>query len=230
MKAIILAAGSGKRLGSQGPKCMLKLPTGKTIIQNQIEALRENGIKEIVVVVGFKKELIMEQNPSVSYVYNPYYHVTNTSKSLMLALECIEQADIVWLNGDIYLEPELISRVLSASGNNVAVNTHHCGQEEVKYRTDNRGAISEISKEVWPCDGECVGVNTISRGCFADFLEGLRRCEQQDYFEKAIEMVIAQGMEFRPIDISDLNCVEIDFLRDFKKANGFFEIPSEKAE
>jgi choline kinase len=226
MKAIILAAGSGKRLGSQEPKCLLKLPTGKTIIENQIEALRQNGLNEIIAVVGFKKELIMERNPGVCYVYNPYYHVTNTSKSLMLALSCLEQTDVVWLNGDIYLEPELISRVVSVPGNNIAVNTHHCGEEEVKYKTDNRGAISEISKEVWPCDGECIGVNTISERCFAGFLAELRKCEPHDYFEKAVETAIAGGMEFRPVDISDLNCVEIDFAQDFEKANGYFEMPA----
>ena len=61
MKAIILAAGIGKRISKRLPKCLIPLPTGKTIIGNQIEILRANRIKEIIVVVGFKKEFIMEE-------------------------------------------------------------------------------------------------------------------------------------------------------------------------
>ena len=57
MKAVILAAGVGSRLKSVLPKSLNKLPNGKTIIDNQINILRKLGVKEIFVVVGFKKEM-----------------------------------------------------------------------------------------------------------------------------------------------------------------------------
>ena len=135
MKAIILAAGIGSRLGKQLPKSLVRLPSGSTIIANQISLLRESGIKEIIIVAGFKKEVLMEEHPDVLYCYNPFYHITNTSQSLKMAFEIIEEDDVMWLNGDVYLEKDVVRRVMKKSGNIIAVNNAECGEEEVKYRT-----------------------------------------------------------------------------------------------
>ncbi|BAH73474.1 NTP transferase domain-containing protein [Solidesulfovibrio magneticus] len=67
MKAIILAAGVGSRLGKPFPKALSQLPSGETIMGRQIRILRENGLSEIIVVVGFKMALLMEHFPSVLY-------------------------------------------------------------------------------------------------------------------------------------------------------------------
>lgn len=223
MKSIILAAGVGKRIGRKLPKCLTPLPTGKTILENQIELLKANGLREIIVVVGFKKELIMEYYPQVLYLYNPLFHVTNTSKSLMLALEYSTPDDIIWLNGDVYFEEEVLRRVLAFQGNAVAVNHARCGEEEVKYRTDEKGRITALSKTVHPAEGEAVGINKISRSTFPLFLEKLRACGDHDYFEKAMEMSIAEGHDFYAVDISDLKCVEIDFRKDLEMVRKFFK-------
>ena len=61
MKAVILAAGIGSRLGKPHPKPLTELSTGETIMQRQVEALSEFvGEDNIIIVVGFKKDLIME--------------------------------------------------------------------------------------------------------------------------------------------------------------------------
>ncbi len=223
MKAVILAAGAGTRIGNQLPKCLMELPTGNTILGNQIEILRDKDIREIVVVVGFKKDVIMERYPGVIYRYNPLYHMTNTSKSLMMALDSIDPGDTVWLNGDVFLEPEVLERVVSGEGNVIAVNRAKCNDEEVRYRTGADGRIVEISKSVEDPEGESVGVNKISGRDFARFLDGLRRCSDNDYFEKGIEICIAEGMDFYPVDISNCKCIEVDFKEDFERVREFFD-------
>ncbi len=223
MKAVILAAGAGTRIGNQLPKCLMELPSGKTIIGNQIDILKKNGIREIVIVVGFKKDIIMERHPDVIYKYNPFYHMTNTSKSLMMALQSIDAGDILWLNGDVFLESEVVGMVLSEKGNVIAVNKAKCDDEEVKYRTDNRGRIVEISKRVEHAEGESVGVNKIVAGSFELFMESLRQCNDNDYFERGIEICISKGMNFSPVDISKCKCIEIDFKEDFEKVKEFFK-------
>ena len=60
MKAIIIAAGIGSRLNpltNDKPKCMLQYK-GKVLLQHQIDALRGAGIDRIVVIKGYKKEVI----------------------------------------------------------------------------------------------------------------------------------------------------------------------------
>src|SRR4051812_22989783 len=63
MKAVILAAGKGTRMGeltNECPKPMLKV-WGKPILEHIIEGLRANGISEIFVVTGFRAEVIEAQ-------------------------------------------------------------------------------------------------------------------------------------------------------------------------
>ena len=80
MKAIILAAGIGSRLGKPHPKPLTELITGETIMQRQISALSKYiGKDNIMIVVGFKKDLIMEKFPDQMYIYNNIYDNTNTS-------------------------------------------------------------------------------------------------------------------------------------------------------
>jgi len=214
MKAVILAAGIGKRLNKKFPKSLIVLPNGKTILKNQLDILKNVGIKEIIIVVGFKKELIMENYPNAIYIYNPMFHVTNTAKSLQLALELIEPGDVIWINGDVFLEKKVIEKLIERSGNCVAVNKLPCGEEEVKYKTNINGEITEISKEIVEAEGEAVGVNKICKKDFQLFLKCLRRCKDTDYFEKAIEIAIHEGAIFQAVDISEYKCMEIDFPED----------------
>ncbi len=62
MKAIILMAGIGSRLGKSLPKCLAEIPGEETILGRQLRLLRPL-VDEIVGVVGFKKEIIMELHP-----------------------------------------------------------------------------------------------------------------------------------------------------------------------
>jgi len=223
VKAIILAAGVGSRIGHRLPKCLTELPNGKTLLENQIELLNQNGINEIIIVVGFKKELIMEYYPDALYRYNPLFHVTNTAKSLMMAFQNATPDDTLWLNGDVFLESAVLQRVIETPGNVVAVNTAAVGEEEVKYRTNDDGFIVEISKKVANAEGEAVGVNKISRQDFLTFHDQLKECSPHDYFERAMELAIARGVQFVPVNVGDLKCVEIDFRKDLELVRRFFK-------
>ncbi len=80
MKSIILAAGIGSRLGSPNPKCLSKLPDGETTLSRQVSIIKENGINHITIIVGFKKEMLIEHIPDTHFIENPDYEKTNTSK------------------------------------------------------------------------------------------------------------------------------------------------------
>jgi choline kinase len=223
MKAIILAAGLGTRLNREKPKTLLKLPNGKTLLEHQVNLFRKKGIKEIIVVVGFKKEIIMETVNNVLFVYNPLFHVTNTAKSLEKALDIIEPDEVIWVNGDVFFEEKILDMILNSEGNSVIVNKAPCGWEEVKYRTNSKGEIIEISKKVKNAEGEALGIYKISKKDFPTFLKNLKLCGNKDYFEKAIELSIKQdNVSFKAVDIGDGKCVEIDFKEDIYKLEELF--------
>ncbi|MFC1591418.1 NTP transferase domain-containing protein [Thermodesulfobacteriota bacterium] len=222
MKAVILAAGIGKRLKCATPKCLTALPDGESILARQVRILRQLGVDDIIVVVGYKKEQIAEAFPDLQYVYNPRFRETNTSKSLLAALTTIHTEDVLWLNGDVCLEQEVVSRVVRTPGNVVAVNQARCGDEEVKYVTSDEGYISGIAKTIAGGEGEAVGVNKIIAESRPLFVEKLEACDDNDYFEKAIEYAIREAMLFSPVDISDCKCIEVDFEADLKAAHKLF--------
>ena len=68
--------------------------------------------------------------------------------------------------------------------------------------------------------GEAVGINLIGGKDKAALIRQLEACEDQDYFERGIELAIAHdGVEVTPVDISDLFAVEVDFEGDLERAN-----------
>lgn len=220
MKIIILAAGIGSRLGKPHPKALTLLSNGRSIMQNQIKGLlRYVDIDDIYIVVGFKKELIMEAFPELTFVYNDYFDTTNTSKSLLKALKKNRNDDVIWINGDVVFDHAVIDRLIKTPGSCMAVNNEKVGEEEVKYTLADNGTILEVSKQVERPRGEAVGLNKLIAADIPVMLEMLEQCRDNDYFEKAIETGIPLGLNMYPVDISDLICTEIDFEEDLRRVN-----------
>ena len=177
----------------------------------------------ITIVVGFKNDLVMEHMPDALFVYNENYDQTNTSKSLLKALRASHEGSVIWMNGDVVFDPIILHRLTPfiVSGRSaVAVNTAQVGDEEVKYTVDDRGFVRELSKTVQGGLGEAVGINLIGGKDKAALIRELDACEDQDYFERGIELAIQHdGVEVTPVDISDLFAVEVDFEGDLERAN-----------
>ena len=102
-RAIIMAAGFGSRMKPvtlTTPKPLIKV-NGNRMIDTIIQALHQNGITEIYVVVGYLKEqfLVLEQEyPGLQLIENPYYNTCNNISSLYVARNYIQNAII--LDGD----------------------------------------------------------------------------------------------------------------------------------
>jgi choline kinase len=223
MKIIILAAGIGSRLGNPFPKPLTKLKNNKSIMQMMTENISSTFDKDMInLVVGFKKDLIMESFPDLTYVYNQYFDQTNTAKSLLKAIRKNKGESILWMNGDIVFDKNILTRLkkyIDKDISFVAVNTSKVADEEVKY-TLNDECIHKLSKEVENGLGEAVGINFISSKYVDLFIKRLEECKDNDYFEKALELAIEKdGFKIKAVDISDFNCIEIDFEEDLKNAN-----------
>jgi choline kinase len=223
--AVILAAGMGTRLGRPWPKPLTPLSDGRTIMRQQVDNLSQafGDQLRIMTVIGFKLELIIESFPNNLYVYNEAYDQTNTNRSLLKALRLSGPGGVLWMNGDVVFDPKVLNRVqefIDRDESFVCVNTAAVGEEEVKYRVDSNGLISELSKQVENALGESVGINFVADKDKAFLIAGLEACEDSDYFERGIEITIERdGTKFMPIDISDLYAVEVDFEEDLTRAN-----------
>jgi choline kinase len=220
MKVVILAAGKGSRLGGNHlPKPLARLASGKTILGHQLESLSHYvSMDSILIVVGYHKEEIMEQFPGFLFVYNPNFAQENTAKSLLKALNKIED-DVLWINGDVVFHHSIIASILNISKTSMVVNVGPVGEEEVKYRQDQLGCITEVSKTVLHPRGEALGINYCSEDDLVQFRASLEHCAEHDYFERGLELCIQQGMSVWSIPVETHLCTEIDFPQDLERAD-----------
>ena len=116
MKAVILAAGEGKRLRpftETMPKVMLPV-ANRPILEYVVDALKNSGIKEIIIIVGYKKEVIMEhfkdyEDAKIKYVTQDKQ--LGTAHALLQAKEHIKDPFIV-LSGDNIIDQNSISKLI----------------------------------------------------------------------------------------------------------------------
>jgi choline kinase len=226
VNVVILAAGMGTRLGRPYPKPLTPLADGRSILRQQLDHLREafGADLRVTLVVGFKMDLVMEAAADdASFVYNELFDQTNTNRSLLKALRLAPPGGVLWLNGDVVFVPGLLDELrpyIQRDRSFVAVNTASVGEEEIKYTLDGDGYVKELSKQVVGGLGEAVGINYIASADRDTLLEHLRRCADQDYFERGLETAIAEaGLRVLAVDISRYGCVEVDFEPDLVRAN-----------
>ena len=224
LEVTILAAGLGSRLGMPFPKPLTPLSDGRSIMQQQFDNLRLGLGQDVrvTVVVGFRPDLIMAAFPDARFVFNERFERTNTAKSLLKALRASGPGGMLWLNGDVVFDAGLLDRIrplIDRGISFVCVNTEAVAEEEVKYRVDEDGFVTVLSKAVTDGLGEAVGINYIASSDKATLTEHLERCTDQDYFERGIESAIEQGLKVRPVDISEFFVVEVDFTEDLERAN-----------
>mgnify|MGYP000190074854 CR=1 FL=1 len=123
MKAIILAAGEGKRLRpltDHTPKSLVKI-WGKSLLERQLAQLKTVGIEDVVVVTGFCKEIIesLEATTGISTIFNDEYNTTNMVFSLSKTLFNLQQStdkETLILYGDIaYCDSHLAALIKVSS-------------------------------------------------------------------------------------------------------------------
>ncbi len=169
MKAIIVAAGPSNRLRpitNDVPKCMLKIGD-KTILQIIMEALRANGVDDIVVVKGYKREAI--NYPNVKYYYNPKYLETNILTSLFYA-ESEMKDGFLFSYSDIIYTADIVRKLVQSSGDITLIVDKNWAQryesrtlhpvDEAELVFVENGKIVKISKFMNPEGtlGEFIGL------------------------------------------------------------------------
>ena len=135
MKAIILAAGIGTRLGKYTkdmPKCMLSF-NGKPLIETQIETLRSCEIKDIVIVKGYMPGKIKVSG--VKYYINKNYADTNMVETLFTAEKEMND-DIIVCYSDIIYQKSVLKKVI-ASRADIGVTVDEDYWDYWKARLDN---------------------------------------------------------------------------------------------
>lgn len=185
--AVILSAGQGKRLSpltDDCPKCLVEV-AGRTILDWQIAALAEAGVRRVSVVTGFRADLVEERltrsaathGVSAETIYNPFYSVADNIGSCWAARERFGP-DTLLINGDSLFEADVALRLLAEAKDNALTVTcdrkprYDADDMKVQLDGDRLTAIGKTLAD--PVDGEAIGMIRMRGGAGPRFAAALR--------------------------------------------------------
>jgi len=247
MNAIIIAAGSGKRISEDVkdlPKSLLTV-NGKPIIAYQIQALKQVGIKNIVVITGIHDEKFGIEN--VHYIKDHYYNEHDILGSLMEAKNFLKN-DVLVLYSDIIFELKILKQILDSKGDiSIAIDmtwekmyegrTEHPKSEAENVQLNKAKKIIKIKKNIKNENndvGEFLGIVKFSpygSGLFVKQYEELIKTHvgtfQQApsvlkaYLTDMIQELVDSKIDVEPVIISG-KWYEIDTAQDLERAQKIF--------
>ncbi|HET7708150.1 MAG TPA: phosphocholine cytidylyltransferase family protein [Sphingomicrobium sp.] len=232
MKAIILSAGQGSRLGhlvDHGPKCLIDF-NGRSLLDRQLDTLVASGVNEAVVVTGFRDDTIeaaiaaRSGGPNVRTVFNPFYKVADNLGSLFIARHELEGDCLVW-NGDTLVSQALMARVLGNDRDGICVTI----DRKESYDADDMkvveegGRLKEIGKRIKSgVNAESIGLLAFRGGGAEQFRQAIERAMRTSegttiWYLRVIHQ-IAQQADVWAFDISGEEWGEVDFPEDVETA------------
>lgn len=237
MKAIIMAAGVGGRLGLDCPKCLLRFG-GKTLLERHIASLRRVGVDELVLVVGFQEDVVRTATTALSedcpdlpvrYVVNPEYRRGSVLSLKAAAADLRQGGDVLLMDADVLYALPILQRLADTPIANCFLldRDFEPGDEPVKLCVRD-GQLVEFSKQpqagiAYDFAGESVGFFRFSAelaSALAGRTERFAATGREDApFEDAIrDLLLEQPQSFGFEDITGLPWIEIDFPEDVKRA------------
>lgn len=230
MKCLILAAGRGTRISRYlggAPKCTVDIG-GVPLIRRTVQALRREGVKEIALCVGYQQESIRQalEGLDVEYFFNPFYDVTNSIASCWFARDFLQGDDLMIMNGDVFLEDALLSRIMAESRSPVMF-ADPSRKEEADYKFFYpEGLLVKYGKELSGDDitGEYVGVAKFHRDEMPAFVSHLEEMIAHSRHSVWWENVLYENLDRCPVHIVNtdgLFWAEVDYVEDYERILAF---------
>lgn len=238
MRAIILAAGEGKRLRpytNDRPKCMVEIE-GVSLIDRQIKILKSKGVEEIIIIGGYKSDML--EGKGNKLVTNPRYHETNMVWSLFCAEEFLV-GDVIISYGDIVYSSKIISALVNSNYDisvTIDMNWESYWRdrnedpledaETLKLRTD--GTIKEIGQKpnsINDIEGQYMGLMKFTNRGISNLRSTFHKCKKNKsvmgnypenaYMTDLLMQIIYNGIKVHSIPTNSA-WVEVDTTNDLE--------------
>ena len=250
MQALILAAGTGSRLGKytkDNTKCMLEI-NNVSLIKHTLEKLNNVGVRKLILVVGYKKDNLIQhvgdkyKDIDIEYVENPIYDQTNNIYSLYLAKDKLEQDDTILLESDLIFEEEVLQRLLDDERRSLAVvDKYQSWMDGTAVTLDSDDSILNFfTKKTFRFQDVNEYYKTVniykfskefSQKSYIPFLEAYSKAMgDNEYYESVLRVItILEGQELRVMRLNGERWYEIDDVQDKHNAEIIFsKNPAEK--
>lgn len=250
MKAIILAAGEGKRLGyltKDRPKCMVNL-FGKSLLQRQIEIFHLCDIFDISVVTGYKNEII--NLPGITYFKNPKFNTTNMVETLFCARNKLSGSVIISY-GDIIYESTILKKLIESIDDiTVVVDLYWKKYWKMRFTNilddaeslviDEEGFIQDIGRKVTSLDdicGQYIGLMKFQNNGIIDLKKTYDNAKKnsiklnplnpnlpfnKSYMTDLLQTMIKSNLKIRAIPVRN-GWLELDSIHDYDLYNKMYD-------
>lgn len=227
-RAIILAAGQGKRLlplTEARPKCLIEL-SGRSLLAWQLIRLQAAGVEEAVVVTGFRADAVEAEVARLGLAmpvrlqFNPFYTVSDNTASCWIVREAFE-GQVLLLNGDTLFGPGVAEQLLGAPPADITVTIDRkpaYDADDMKVLTEG-GRLRAIGKTIEAYDAESIGFLRFSPEGAAKFVAGVEQVLQKPeglkrWYLSVIDELARSGVDVRVCSVEGHEWGEMDFPQD----------------
>lgn len=228
MKYIMMVAGKGSRLRPltlKHPKSMYMLDQQTTLLQRMVSVIKEiDEEADIVIVTGHMHRSIESQVEGVTFIYNPFYEVTNSIASLWFAREHLDADNIVLIDGDIVMSRELMRDVVCKPVNRPCVLVDSSIKTDGDYNVEVSGEqVLVMSKDLDSYYGEYAGLTKLDRASALEMRTELETMVEDGFYDQwyenaLVQLIFKNDFKLYYIDIADYDWTEVDSVNDLLHA------------
>ena len=231
MKAVILAAGVGKRLWQvtqHRPKCLIDIG-GQSLLRRYLATLASVGIRRADIVVGYKQEMIRAAvaadscGVTVNFLVNEQFHRGSIS-SLWIARTALDD-DVIVMDADVLFHREILRRLVQSPYGNALLmdeTVKQTGEECMVVVAGGRVvALTKKMPEHYDYAGEGVGFLKIKHADTPHVVASLRSYVDKEAWTMEYEDALLgyfRDVKVGHEKIGGLPWTEIDFVEDVRKA------------
>jgi choline kinase len=219
MKAIILAAGLGSRLGKltkNNHKSLIKIGD-QSILERLINQFHSIGIKDINIICGYQKKKIIKKFPNYKTYYYPHYKKTNNLHTLYFFRELLND-DCLISFADIILQKSILKN-LSKSKNKITLSIDTSSVREGTMKIDiNKNKLLYLGNEAKIASGNYIGIMKIKKSACKILIKSMKSIINKSnnfYFTESINRIIDK--KIYPVNYQDVKnkfWIEIDDMKD----------------
>lgn len=223
MTYFFMIAGKGTRLHPLTitcPKSLFKLDEHTTVLERMVHLIKKHDKEaKIVAVTGFQHKVIESLVKDVTFVYNPFYAITNSIASLWFAREHL-QGDVVLINGDIVMSEETVRDVVCTPPTRPVVLLDSSIKKDGDYNAQVSGEkVVVMSKGLNEYCGEYAGVSKLPASSLPEFTAEMERMIEdglydQWYEDVLVQMIFKDNFSLYYEDVAQYDWTEIDEVGD----------------
>ena len=231
MKALILAAGLGRRLKIDKPKILLKI-RNKTLLERHLVNLINFGVSNIGIVIGYKsnqlKKFLAKKRfkQKIKIFENTNYNLGSTISLVSAKKFFNEKGDLFLMDGDVLYDKKILKKLINSKKKDCLLidKNFETGKEPVKVCVKNNKILDfgKTVKKPFDFQGESVGFFKFRKKTSMKILNEGRsdiKKNKNSMYEDIIQKLIKTKkitMNFEKVN--KLSWIEIDFKKDLIKA------------